>query len=96
MRQYFENDLGEVFDFEGQQFSIPSRRVRIDPDDELPVEILQCVGDETVLTQRYDSIVRRENEVRQKSSIDRLQATDAGEHLLRLDQSMMISLIFGR
>src|ERR1051326_3448728 len=78
------------------QLPIPTRRVWIDANDGLAVQILQGICDETVLPQRDDSIVRREDEVWKKAAIDGLHAAQASEQLLRFNKRAVIRFVLAQ
>src|SRR5207249_12207343 len=56
----FGDELGQIRYLKWKQLAVPAAGIRIYPDDLLAVQIFEGVGDQAVLAERDDQIIRTE------------------------------------
>jgi hypothetical protein len=69
----------KVFDGERQEHAVPARGVGVDADDGPRVGVLDGVGDEPVLAEHDDGVVRPEDEVGEKLPAQGLEPAERAE-----------------
>ncbi|QOZ52591.1 hypothetical protein XH90_15375 [Bradyrhizobium sp. CCBAU 53338] len=85
--------LCEVGRFEGKQDAVVARRIRVEPDQRMVVEIFHGVGDDAVLAQRDHDVIGREDEIGQEAALDDLVTPPLLQHLKRRVSLRMIDLV---
>ncbi len=62
----------------------------------MSVQILQSICHQAVLSERYNRVIRAENKVREKRSIQGLQTTQLGKEPLGFHQRVMIPFVLAQ
>src|SRR5262249_17965757 len=91
--EYRRHDAREIVDREGQEDAIPAGRIRIDPHDMLPVEVLQRVGDKSILPEDDYAVRGAEYEVRQVAALQPLKTAELAKDLFGLGRGDPIALM---